>query len=73
MGTKRIDIYQECIDRGIPVRNHCSDLYIPVTPETTELVKKYNGFHSEFHNEVEGGMWYDVSFAYTPWWEAKAK
>lgn len=72
--------YAECVARGIPCHNHESDLYIPVTEETRALVKHYTnpppGHHAlarpeTFQNQVEGGLWYDVPFAFTPWWEKR--
>jgi len=62
-------IYKECIKRGIPVNNHESDLYIPVTAETAALVKFFDKRPvSTFVNQVEGGLWYDIAFAFEPWW-----
>lgn len=64
-------IYAECQLRNIPCHNHESDLYIPVTAETTELCKHFGHRPEKFINQVEGGLWYDVPFAYAPWWEAR--
>lgn len=66
------DLYAECKARGIPIGNHESDLYIPKTDET-ELLVMCTGSHwpreLEFDNQVEGGRWYDIPFAFTPFWE----
>lgn len=35
------NIYEEAKKLGVEVDHHESDLYIPVTPETTELIKQY--------------------------------
>lgn len=61
-------IYAECCERHIPMSNHQSDLYIPVTPETTELVKYYKCCYGTFVNQIDKHLWYDVYFAYIPWW-----
>jgi len=62
-------LYQICTEEGIPTKNHYSDLYIPVTPRTRELVK---GYHAHvFTNAVEGGAWFDVPFAFDPYWDAR--
>ena len=71
-------LYEAVIARNIKHSNHESDLYLPVNPETTKLVKHYYGDPpsacvDRFRNQVEGGVWYDVAFAYLPWWENKAK
>lgn len=68
-----LTIYQECIQRGVAVRNHYSDLYIPVTPETREMVKRHGAHASTFRNQVEGGLWYDVPLAYDPYWATRTK
>lgn len=73
--TERPDIYAECIAAGIPAHGRYSDLYIPVTEVTREMVARYvaaGGAKPEtFINQVEGGLWYDLPFAYSPYWETK--
>ena len=80
-------LYDECVKRGIPMSNHESDLYIPVTAETQELIKHFSTSHchkkpatdmrhgerqyNTFVNQVEGGLWFDVAFAFLPWWEQR--
>lgn len=66
-----MSIWTEVEARGIPYRNHESDLYIPVTDETTALLRKLGIKFSTFRNRVEGGLWYDIPFAYEPWWEKR--
>ena len=36
-----MDIYAEVKKLGVEIDHHESDLYIPVTPETTKLVEQY--------------------------------
>jgi hypothetical protein len=64
-------LYAECVKRNIPCHNHESDLYIPVTQETLDLVNHFGHRPETFTNQVEGGVWFDVPFAYSPWWEAR--
>ncbi len=66
-------LYDDVIEQGIPHASHYSDLYIPVTPVTQALVKKHNLSRSPFINQVEGGWWYDVAFAYKPFWDKCAE
>lgn len=63
------DIFAEVKAKGIPWGHHCSDLYIPVTPETTELVNDYEfkGNVTTFKSALDGERWYDIPFAYTPY------
>lgn len=65
-------LYQECVECQIPMRNHASDLYIPANEDTIHLLKKHNKRATTFLNQVEGGLWFDVAFAFDPWWVAKA-
>jgi len=56
---------------GIPYDHHETDLYIPVTRETRELLSGYK--HKQnvttFQSEVEGSMWFDIPFGYDLWWD----
>ena len=68
-------IFDQVVAAGIPHHHHATDLYIPVNRQTTALIAAY-AFKSNvttFTNQVEGGLWYDIPFAYLPAWEAKAK
>lgn len=67
------DLYADCVAAGIPVRNHESDLYIPVNETTRELLQKHDKKAGTYTNQVEGDQWFDVPFAFTPYWDAKAK
>lgn len=68
-------IYQQCVAAGVPTHNNSSDLYIPVNDVTTKLVQQYQfrQLVSTFTNQVEGGTWFSIPFAYEPFWEAAAE
>lgn len=66
-----VSIYADCVRLGVPVQNHASDLYIPVNDATRLLLKAHGLTATTFTNQVEGGLWYDVPFAFDPYWEAK--
>lgn len=66
-----MSLYDEVKARGIPHSSHESDLYVPDTQEVRELLQKYGRKGVPFVNQVEGGTWLDVPFAYQPWWDAK--
>lgn len=71
-----MSLFDEIKAAGIPFANHETDLYIPATEQTRAILAKYtleNGNKTTFTNQVEGGLWYDVPFAYLPAWEAKTK
>ena len=65
-------VYAACLAAGIPMHSHYSDLYIPATEETRAILKACDCItFRPFRNQVEGGTWYDVPYAYLPYWEAK--
>ncbi len=74
------ELYAAVVAAGIPVDHHESDLYIPVTEETRKLVAEYQfpknvtSFLSNIP-EADGvrRMWYDIPFAYQPFWERVAR
>lgn len=66
-------LYDAIKAAGIAIAAHESDLYFPVTEQSTAILKQYPLKHSnatKFTNQVEGGIWYDVPFAYDPYWDA---
>lgn len=68
-------LYNQIVALGIEHSNHESDLYIPVNDQTRELIKGYE-FKSNvtmFKSSIDGKPWYDVPFAYLPYWESKSK
>ena len=66
-------IYQELLAADVPLDNHESDLYALVTDASRAIVARYQ--HREivktFTSEVDGKLWYDIPFAYTPFWERR--
>lgn len=65
------DIYEEAKKLGVEIDHHESDLYIPVTPETMALVKRYTSrsIVTSFTNQIDHKPWYDIPFAYMPFWD----
>jgi len=67
-------IFEQVIEAGIPFNNHCSDLYIPVTTDTAKLLRKcakennYTSMITQFTSNIDGKLWYDIPFAYDPYW-----
>lgn len=64
-------IWEEVVARGIQYRNHESDLYIPVTQVTREMVKRHNVDAKQFYNDAEHCYWFDIAFAYLPYWQQR--
>ena len=77
-------IYDEVVNLNIEHSNHDTDLYLPVNPQTSALVKKYYSSPfgtwfkecnckisccvEKFVNQLNGELWYDIAFAYLPEW-----
>lgn len=83
MGTKSlIDLLLEAGYPKEEIHHHNSDLYIFVTPLTTqvlekwcdanewnkELIKEKSFVFDKFKDQVTGRMMYDVAFQYLPFW-----
>jgi hypothetical protein len=69
------NIYDELVAAGIPIDSHESDLYAKVTPESREIVRRYQ-YKSNvqtFRNLATPTreLWYDIPFAYSPFWRNK--
>ena len=67
-------IYEQAKELGIPMDNHESDLYLPVNDKTRILVSNHiakGGGATTFCSQIDNRLWYDIPFAYLPWWEAR--
>lgn len=72
------DLYQELKEAGCEMANHESDLYVKATMTSFEIIKKYgiklDGIQaSKFCHQVTGQRWFDIPFAFTPWWDKRLK
>lgn len=69
---RNVSIYTEMIEAGVPTDSHESDLYALVNDKSREIVQSYDhkGIVKTFVN-TDGKQWYDIPFAYDPFWAAK--
>lgn len=71
------DIYQDMVDAGVKVEHHESDLYVPVSRTTTEILDRpqyarYRRNTRTFESPPRSGkIWYDIPFAYAPFWQGR--
>jgi hypothetical protein len=67
------NIFEQVKALGIEYDSHESDLYIPVTEQTQALMATYSHRKNvlTFTSKVDGKLWYDIPFAFAPWWEAR--
>ena len=68
-------VYQQMEEAGIETDSHHGDLYVPVTPETTAIVQawEFAGNVTRFQSQIDGSPWYDIAFAYDPWWDSSMR
>ena len=69
-------IFEKVKKLGIVYDNHCSDLYIPVNDETKKLVHEYVEYKqcvTTFNCQTDGALWFNIAFAYDPWWHDAEK
>jgi hypothetical protein len=72
----QLSLYDNLKIHGINTDHHESDLYFPLTVQTTAILEQYpvHSHNATIFTHVEYGFpWYDVPFAFTPWWENKQR
>ena len=65
-----MSIYDELKAANLPLDNHESDLYALMTVESMKIIDNYN-YKSNvktFKSQIDGKIWYDIPFAYKPFW-----
>lgn len=71
-------LYDELIENEVPLSSWASDLYFPVNEQTTKILLKYQAeyniakkFTVQIGHQNAGQLWYEVPFAYIPYWERR--
>lgn len=64
------ELYEQVIALNIPHAHYASDLYIKITVDSMNLISKYKHISnvSSFRNQLDKTLWYDVPFAYQPYY-----
>lgn len=65
-------IYKQLIQAKLKTSHHESDLYTPVVPESTKIINNYDKDRlsvETFISEIDNQEWYNIPFAYDPFWE----
>lgn len=68
-------LYQKCLVHKLEIDHHESDLYIKAGEVANRLVLEYanrNVSCVESFRDMAGKRWWDVAFAYDPFWQAQA-
>ena len=68
-----MDIYKELKEANINLDCHESDLYAIVCDISSAIIAKYpfKSNITRFRSEIDGKIWFDIPFAYAPFWEKK--
>lgn len=67
-------LYGDLLAAGVQMDSHKSDLYFQDTPESLAILRKYpDSAHlaEPFTNRLDGSRWWEVPFAFLPWWERR--
>ena len=66
-------IYQEMVKHNIPTDSHESDLYVLKTPESEAIIRNWDYAYgvTTFVSQIDNRVWFDIPFAYSPWWESR--
>lgn len=68
------ELYRHVLEQGIEHDSHASDLYIKVDSRSQDLVQQYK-FRTNvttFTSQIDKQLWYDIPFAYQPFWEKRS-
>ncbi len=68
-----MSLYQQLLDANVPLDSHESDLYALATREAADIIKASGHCYSLFISQIDGKRWFDLPFAYTPFWEGKPR
>ncbi len=65
-------LYEELTSLGIEVEGSASDLYVRDSEQVRQILAKHPDQTRRASTFLSGpGVWWDVPFAYDPWWEGK--
>lgn len=70
-----MSLYTDLVAAGIELSNWRSDLYFPVTPETTAILQRHPQQLANatiFTSNIDKRRMYDVPFNYEPYWEKRS-
>jgi hypothetical protein len=74
-----MSLYSDLKGAGIPLDHHESDLYVKATPKAREILSRHireglwGNYVSTFISPIDNTLWYDVPFAYEPFWIARRR
>lgn len=72
--VKPMSLYAKLVLADIETSSHESDLYFPVTEESTKILNSCSlekKISTQFRHQVNQQWWWEVPFGYIPFWQAK--
>ncbi len=64
-----MSLYSDLLAAKVDISNHESDLYFEINDVSTDILTRYPEVRPKrFLNQITNTMWYEVYFAYDPWW-----
>lgn len=69
-------LYEELKAAGVEIDHHESDLYFECTAESTQILDRHRSRTaraSAFTSKTTQRLWYEVPFAYDPYWEKRCQ
>jgi len=66
------DICAALVAAGCEIGSHESDLHVKSTPAALTVLAAYSHDARTFISAIDGALWLDIPFAYSPFWAAKA-
>ena len=68
-------IYQKLKEANVELDHHGSNLYAIKCPESKAIIEKYAFKRnvSVFRSKIDGKMWYEIPFAFAPYWKGRVK
>lgn len=68
-----MNIYEQLKKAGVELDSHESDLYAKCGEISCRIIEKYEHRANvrTFTSQIDGKRWYDIPFAYTPFWDKR--
>ena len=64
-------LYDKLESMGVKMDHHESDLYVNASQEVENLIIEMGYRIYPFLNKIDGETWFDIPFAYLPWWRKR--
>jgi hypothetical protein len=70
-------LYEKLVAAGCEIGNHESDLHVKVSEKASIVIRAFlfhvgcHGMPATFVSSIDGSLWYDIPFAYDPFFNAR--